>query len=189
MKKMLRDDLVRFFLFTILSVLATIFVAVIAKEEALSIITKGIIYIIPILSFLKNHENLKTYGVSLTLKKEAIMLVLYVIACVLMEILNSYMFTGMWYREGRIVDIFVLITETLVLSILLFISKFYRKVGFVFLLVIATITFVLISKAPQFTYLIFIFYIIIDLILVYELVVLARHAIKLEKAENKKNES
>ncbi len=180
MKKMLKDDLVRFFLFITLSVLATIFVSMIEKNESLSIITKALIYIIPILNFLKNHDNIKDYGVKKTIIKEIIMLGLTVIACVLIEFFNSYMFTGSWYRSGRLVDIFVLITEVLSLMVLLFIGKFSRKIGFILLLIVGTITFVLVSKAPEYSYMIYIFYVIIDLILIFELIILIRHYIMAE---------
>lgn len=175
MKKMLKEDFIKLVLFSALSILATVYVAFIDKNEKLAVLTKSFIYIIPIMTFLNNRGNLKKYGVTKILVKETIILSSCLVVYFGIEMFTSYVFTNVLYHISYIVDIFVLITEFLVLIILLFIRKIYRKIGFVIMLALITIMFVLISRAPEYYFVIYIFYTLLDIGLLTEIAFLAIH--------------
>lgn len=175
MKKMLKEDFLRFMLFAIVAFLATIFVSYIEKNEALSIVTKAFLFIIPILNFLKNRENFRAYGPKLTLIKEGLVLFLGLVTCFAVSCFNDYRFIGEINYSGVCVDTLVYLTETLALTILLYIRTRYRQVGFVLLLIVATLTFVLISRSEEYYFFIYIFYALINIGLIFEIYIMTKH--------------
>lgn len=174
MKRMLKLDLMRVIVMTLLSFLATLYVSFVSKDTRLLVITKSFMFVIPILMYLRNREYIKDKGVTITLEKESVIISITLILYVLITIFSNYRFDDGYYHVGDLVDLFVLLSEFLVLGIMLFIKKLYRKIDFVLLLVLATIMFVMISKVPKYSFIIYIFYGIIDLGLSVELVILGK---------------
>lgn len=174
MKEMLKKDAPIIFILSAMSILAALFVSFIYKEEIIGILTKSFIFIIPIFTYLKNKDNIKQHGILNTIKKESVVLAVCVVLYLGVQMFTSYMLTKEIYKVKYLVDMFVLITEFLTLLIMLFIRKLYRRIDFVLLLALATGMFLIISRAKEYFFIIYLFYGLIDIGLIIELIILSR---------------
>lgn len=172
MKDMLSHDLIRVLIMVVMSLLCAVYAIYI--DHDLELVCKSFLFLIPILTFLENTRYLKEYGIKKVLEKEGIVLGITLTVYLIISIITCKIFYDKFFKLDYIRELFILFTVFLVMNNMIFIKSNLKRASFAFLMIAITILILVLSYVSNLGFVIYILYVLLDIILIVELIIFAR---------------